>query len=175
MAVNQQLFSYLLQEVNDEAWQALAAGANLLMIDDTYLEISTSSARNIILRGDELADVENPQQWLVDHAVELLEKYYRTTPLSRKGFDAQVARLIKQYGASSFVAVFGRLPRYSLFVEYGVVVAESADSPRHRYGVFCELDQSVPEPEAVMLVRNWLEQGEAYNRYISMNVCRYNC
>jgi hypothetical protein len=39
--------------------------------------------------------------------------------------------------------------------------------------VFCELQR----PLAVLdeRVRRWLERGEAHQRYLGMNVCRYNC
>jgi hypothetical protein len=62
-----------------------------------------------------------------------------------------------------------------LFVDGGEVIAECADSPRHRYGVFCELESTLSEHAIEEQVRQWLERGEAYEDYLGMNVCRYNC
>jgi hypothetical protein len=41
--------------------------------------------------------------------------------------------------------------------------------------VFLELEQPLPDADIDPKIRKWLEQGEAYEDYLGMNVCRYNC
>lgn len=96
-------------------------------------------------------------------------------PLSQSEFNRQVEALFEAHGAPAFAAVAGEHPHYTLFVEDDKVVAESAESPRHRYGVFCELDHALSGAALDAYVRQWLGSGEAYNLHLSMNVCRYNC
>ena len=96
-------------------------------------------------------------------------------PLSQNEFNRQVEALFEAYGASAFAAVAGQYPKYTLFVEDDKVVAESAESPRHRYGACCELDQALSDAALDVRVRQWLSGGEAYSLYLSMNVCRYSC
>ena len=95
--------------------------------------------------------------------------------LSQSDFNQQVEQLFALHGAAAFAAPSGHYPQYTLFVEEETVVAESASSPRHRYGVFCELDQPLAGAALEKHVRQWLSSGEAYALYLSMNVCRYNC
>ena len=90
--------------------------------------------------------------------------------------DARIHRVqVVGHGASAFAAAAGRYPQYTLFVEGDRVVAESAESPRHRYGAFCELDHALSDTASDDRVRQWLSSGEAYGLYMSMNVCRYSC
>jgi hypothetical protein len=96
-------------------------------------------------------------------------------PLSQNEFNRQVEALFETYGASAFAALASQYPKYTLFVEDDKVVAESAESPRHRYGAFCELDHALSGTALDDRVRQWLSSGEAYSLYLSMNVCRYNC
>ena len=96
-------------------------------------------------------------------------------PLSKNEFNRQVEELLETHGASAFAAVAGQHPQYTLFVEDDCVVAESAESPRHRYGAFCEVDQALSDAALDDRGRQWLSSGEAYSLYVSMNVCRYNC
>lgn len=95
--------------------------------------------------------------------------------LSRDDFDAQVAELIGQHGAEAFAGLWNQPPALTLFVEGQTVVAESADSPRHRYGAFCELDEPLTGAALTEWVQRWLHSGEAYELYVGMNVCRYHC
>ena len=95
--------------------------------------------------------------------------------LSRSAFDRQVEALFEQHGAAAFAALEGHYPERTLFVEGDRVVAESADSPRHRYGTFCELEEPLDGAALEAYVRQWLASGDAYELYIGMNVCRYNC
>ena len=98
-----------------------------------------------------------------------------TQELSRSDFDRQVEALFGQHGARAFAALEGQYPERTLFVEGEQVVAESADSPRHRYGTFCELEEPLSGAALEAHVRQWLASGDAYELYIGMNVCRYNC
>jgi hypothetical protein len=95
--------------------------------------------------------------------------------LSKTEFNQRVEELFEAHGAASFAAVGGQYPRYTLFVVGDQVVVETADSPRHRYGAFCELDHVLDDVALDSHVRRWLRNGEAYNLYLSMNVCRYDC
>ncbi|APZ43417.1 hypothetical protein [Acidihalobacter ferrooxydans] len=95
--------------------------------------------------------------------------------LSQVAFTQQVERLFDEHGAATFAAPRGHLPQVTLFVEDDTVIAESAQSPRHRYGVFCELDAPLTDAALDAHVRQWLHSGTAYELFISMNVCRYNC
>lgn len=97
-----------------------------------------------------------------------------TEPLSREAFERQVRELFEQHGIESFAAPPGQLPARSLFVGSDGVVAEAADSPRHRYGAYCEIPAG-NLMDLATLVEKWLNSGEAYDLYMSMNVCRYNC
>lgn len=96
-------------------------------------------------------------------------------PLSQAEFDRQVEALFEIHGASAFAAVAGQYSQYTLFVDGDRVVAEAVESPRHRYGAFCELDHALNGAALDDRVRQWLSSGEAYSLYLSMNVCRYNC
>ena len=69
----------------------------------------------------------------------------------------------------------GRLPRYALFVDGVEVVAEPPESPRHKNGVFCELERPLDERAVEACVRKWLERGDAHERYLETNLCRYTC
>jgi hypothetical protein len=95
--------------------------------------------------------------------------------LTQTEFNQQVAQLFAVHGAAAFAAPSGHFPQLTLFVEDETVVAESATSPRHRYGAFCELDKALDGAVLEKQVRQWLSSGEAYALYLSMNVCRYNC
>lgn len=95
--------------------------------------------------------------------------------LTQTEFNQQVEKLFAAHGAAAFAAAGGQYPQYTLFVVDDQVVAESADNPRHRYGAFCELDHALNDAARDAHVRRWLSSGEAYNLYLSMNVCRYNC
>ena len=95
--------------------------------------------------------------------------------LSQSDFNQQVEQLFALHGVAAFAAPSGYYPQFTLFVEEETVVAESASSPRHRYGAFCELDKPLVGAALEKHVRHWLSSGEAYALYLSMNVCRYNC
>ena len=95
--------------------------------------------------------------------------------LSRSEFDRQLEALFRQHGATAFAALGEQYPERTLFFERDRVVAESADSPRHRYGAFCELEEPLSGAALEAHVRQWLASGDAYELYLGMNVCRYNC
>lgn len=99
----------------------------------------------------------------------------QSSPPSPEEFNTQVARLVKQLGASAFCALPGQLPEYTLFVEDGQVIAEPKYAPRHPYGVHCEISREMSEDQAADYVYRWLSTGAAYQEFLGMNVCRYNC
>lgn len=90
--------------------------------------------------------------------------------LSQQLFREQVEALFDHHGASAFAALAGTLPPMTLFVDGQNVVADSEQSPRHRYGVYCELNHPLHDEALAQYMRRWLESGEAYSTYISMKV-----
>jgi hypothetical protein len=170
-------FVQLLRELDLSAWQSVIEGRSLLMTDDRRLEPGPTNAPNAVIYAPEFGDIdaEGLRRESLADADSILANYYLTHPLSLAGFNHQVAALIDRHGAAAFAAVAGRLPQRTLFVEGGEVLAEPPESPRHRYGVFYELDRPMPDSRLATELRKWLERGEAHERYLGMNVCRYNC
>lgn len=95
--------------------------------------------------------------------------------LFQSDFNQQVEQLFTLHGAAAFAAPSGHYPQFTLFVEEETVVAESASSPRHQYGTFCELDQPLVGAELEKHMWHWLRSGEAYDQFLGMNVCRFGC
>ena len=159
------------------AWEAVVDGKALLLVDDQRLEPGPAKAPDAIITPPDQTDANAAglRRESLDQAEALLYAYYRTHPLTRAGFDHQVAALLARHGAEAFAAPPGHLPRYTLFVDGGEVVAESSGDPRFRYGAYCELPRPMPDSQIEGQVRRWLERGEAHERYLGMNVCRYNC
>ena len=115
----------------------------LRLVDDERLEWGDGRAADVLL--DRLPDEarEQPLAWLDAHAEPLIADYYRRHPLTRSGFDRQVAALLERYGADAFAAPPGQLPRFTLFVDAGTLVAEPEQGLRYRYGAYCELSGAV--------------------------------
>ena len=166
-----------LQNLEMACWQALLTGQALLLINDDRLELGATNAHNVIIPAA-TAHAQEPtqlrEQSLVQ-ASQILEDYYRTHPLTETCFNTQVDGLLELLGAAAFTALPGRLPAYTLFVEMGTVLAEPRESPRHPYGAYCEILHPLTDAALQQQVAQWLTSGQAYERYLSMNVCRYNC
>ena len=96
-------------------------------------------------------------------------------PPSLAEFNVQVAGLVESLGAAAFCAPAGQTPEYSLFVEEGRVIAEPKSSPRHPYGVYCEISDGLSAAGMSERVKEWVKNGEAYDEFLGMIVCRYNC
>ena len=175
--MNESRFRQLLEQLEESVWQALADGQALLLVDDRYLQPGPVTAPNAIVTPAEspTMDLVGLRRNTLAQVEELLYAYYRTHPLTRVGFDHQVEALIEHHGAMAFAAPPGRLPQRTLFVDGGELLAEGPDSPRHRYGAYCELSGPVADDRVEESVRRWLDSGEAHERYLGMNVCRYNC
>jgi hypothetical protein len=97
------------------------------------------------------------------------------TPPSLTDFNTQAMRLIEQHGAAAFCAATDRHPDFTLFVDDNQVVAEPRNAPRHPYGIYCRLNSGCSEDDISERVNEWLTTGEAYQEFLAMNVCRYNC
>jgi len=106
---------------------------------------------------------------------ESMSESSRAEALSQSEFNRQVEELFAAHGPAAFAAPLFGTPKYTLFVDGETVVAESGESPRHKYGTFCELEEALAGAALEAHVRQWLESGEAYALYLSMNVCRYDC
>jgi hypothetical protein len=83
--------------------------------------------------------------------------------------------LCETHGYEAFAALPDARPAKSLFVEQGTVTAESQDSPRFRYGTYCELPVSTNAGDIKQVVERWISSGQAYDSYLVMNLCRLNC
>jgi hypothetical protein len=175
--MNVEAFMRLLEALPEAAWQSVIDGQSIVNVDDQSLTTGAADAGNAIIRasGEDTETRGSLKQSSLDQAADILHNYYLTHPVTLKGFNAQVQGLIDIHGAEAFASQAGGLPKYTLFVEGGEVVAEPQSSPRHRYGVFCELDLAASKLTVSDHVRRWLERGEAHERYLEMNVCRYNC
>ena len=175
--MNNSEFLQQLKQLGMSHWQALTRGQAILLVDDVKLESGPANSANSIIPSvtDTGQDPTELRAHYLAQASQLLEDYYRTHPLTRTGFTRQVENLFDQLGAAAFTALPGQLPDYSLFVEAGTVIAEPRQSPRHRYGAYSEIIRPLSESSLNQFVKKWLDSGEAYDRYLSMNVCRYNC
>ncbi|WP_299871795.1 hypothetical protein [uncultured Cocleimonas sp.] len=173
--MNKQTFISLLKKLKESHWQAIVDGEALQMVDDLRLEIGALNLSNIILDSSSGLDAVSLREKTLEQADELLSSYYLTHPLTRKGFTIQARALVEQYGGLDFAAPLGSFPERTLFVEGGELIAENRDSPRHRYGAFCELENTFDNATILVLVNKWIESGAAHERYLEMNVCRYSC
>lgn len=174
--MNKHTFISLLEVLSDAQWQAIVDGKALLIVDDLSLAIGSADSPNVILAAQTGLDAASLSAESLAQADELLTQYYRTHPLTRKGFTVQATALMEQYGEQAFAALTYDFPERTLFVDGGELIAETKDSPRHRYGAFCELEQVIDDhTEIAVRVKQWLASGAAHERYLEMNVCRYTC
>ncbi|MCP5141765.1 MAG: hypothetical protein H6926_08695 [Chromatiales bacterium] len=168
-------FHTLLEALSDADWQAVVDGRRVLIVDDQMLAIGPADAANAVIQAGGQADATALRAESLAEAEDLLGNYYRTHPLTEAGFTSQARRLIDQHGAENFAGPFGPPPPRTLFVDGGELLALDRNDPRHRYGAYCEIDAPMAAEAKTRQVRNWVEKGEAYARYIGMNACRYNC
>ena len=175
--MNEIIFIHLLRQLQKNDWQAVIEGQAVVLIDDARLEIGPADAPNAIITSPDqnTYDSATLMQESLANASTILSNYYLSHPLTMAGFNRQLEKLMDEYGATAFTAVTGQSAQYTLFVAGGEVIAENADSPRHRYGVFCELAAPLSAAAGETYIHKWLARGEAYEQYLSMNVCRYNC
>ena len=175
--MNTSLFLTLLNELSDSDWQSVLNGKGLCIIEDQQLQLCLSEEPDMIVLSDviDANTADALKQQVIHHADDLLSRYYRSHPLSNTGFNSQVEKLVNLHGHEAFIGASGQPSALTLFVEGGEVVVESADSPKHPYGVFMECDKTLPSDKRKAAFTQWLSSGEAYRQYIGMNVCRYNC
>ena len=167
----------LIETLDEDVLNTLLDGKALLLVDDIMLVNGDINAPNVFVAPGQFSanNARQLRQELVDNAGQLLEDYYRIHPLTRHGFEAQAGLLIQQFGHAAFAAAEGHWPQRTLFVEQGTVIAEDQASPRHRYGVYCELPKLMDADTTGSTLEKWLANGEAYEQYLGANVCRYNC
>ena len=97
------------------------------------------------------------------------------SPPERSDFNAEVTALVAQHGACAFCGSENTPPAYVLFVEGNRVIAEPKDGPRYPYGFYCQIVDGLSELEQTRRLESWVDSGEAYQEFLAMNVCRYNC
>jgi len=175
--MNDKHFKEQLEQLEASIWQAVCEGQSIVIINDQRLALGTEQSENVVVSASlfQYSDADELRSEVLSRAPELFCSYYQAHPLTLPGFNRQVADLIERYGAEVFAAPCGELPERTLFVDGSDVIAESAESPRHRYGAYCELESLSPGQDIKAYVLQWLEKGEAHERYLEMNVCRYNC
>jgi len=172
--MNIELFNQLLIAMTDSQWQQLANGMNLTLLNDQEFLID-SDISNCIVNSEQLAasGIADIKGYVMQNAGELLHNYYLSNPLSQTGFNWQVKQLFNKIGIENFVAHDFQPAAHSLFVEGSKVIAEDTSSPRHAYGVYFTAENE--EDDTKQQAIDWVDSGEAYEVYLSMNVCRYNC
>jgi hypothetical protein len=97
------------------------------------------------------------------------------SPPTPSEFNAQVASLVEELGPAAFCAAPGQRPEYTLFVEDKQVVAEPRNAPRYPYGLYCEIRTGLSDDQIADYLNKWLTTGGAYEEFLGMNVCRFNC
>lgn len=175
--MNEQLFKQQLELLSEAEWQSLVEGKGLLIKDDFEIIIGKSNAPNLVFSVSEFTytDVSDLKKQVLNGADLILVNYYQIHPLTLKGFNYQIDKLVEKHGFATFCAPIGKISNRTLFVDGGEVIAEPADSPRHQYGVFYEIEKQMSDKAMSDSFQKWLSSGEAHQRYLGMNVCRYNC
>ncbi|MGB0723108.1 MAG: hypothetical protein ACPGU7_12015 [Gammaproteobacteria bacterium] len=173
--MNAEQFKSLLDALPLADWQRIIDGEALVVINDHALDVGAADALNACLDAGQHSDAQALRTATLADAESLYDNYYRTHALTRTGFDRQAQALLDEHGPENFAGPFGPPPPRTLFVDGGEVIAADASNPRHRYGAYCELDNPLAPEAAAEKVRRWLASGEAHQRYMSMNACRYNC
>ncbi|QEP41741.1 hypothetical protein D5085_00425 [Ectothiorhodospiraceae bacterium BW-2] len=90
-------------------------------------------------------------------------------------FNRQIVSLMRQLGTQAFCAQPDKKPDYTLFIDGDQVVAEPKGAPRYPYGLYHTIDSGLSDTDIGHHVDRWLASGEAYQEFLAMNVCRYNC
>lgn len=165
-------FTESLLNLDEGLWRDVAQGGAILLLDDERFESGPAGHPNALVAP---ADGIDQRDRYRNDPESLYREFYRTHPLSLAGFNRQVKALFEALGAESFTAQEGELARRTLFVEAGEVLAQAEDSPTFRYGTYLELTPGLLSRSPADKAWQWLNSGEAYETYLSMNVCRYNC
>jgi len=175
--MNTDKFKQCIAELTVQELYELKTGYSLHMLNDATVVIEKGTELNSLGIDIplEVKDTESIRQFILDRAEDVVGEYYRIHPLSEAGFNEQVRDLVEAYGAEAFAAYPGQTARCTLFVDAGEVQVEQQGMPRHPYGACCELSSIAPDQDIASFVLKWIESGEAYRQYLSMNVCRYNC
>lgn len=171
-------FEQLLRQLKETDWQSVFGGQSILIVNDRFLQTGPANADNACLglpQGQGVNDLASLRRESLNNAAKLLNNYYLTHALTAEGFRRQVEQLFEIHGVCTFSAAEDGIPDRTIFVEGGEVIAETAESPRHRYGVYCKLDEDMNKDACEAYVRRWLKRGDAHEQYLGMNVCRYNC
>ena len=170
--MNLEQFIEGLSGLDDRVWQELTTERALLLVDDARFEAGPAKQPNAVVLADTDGDL---REHCLANAEQLYQAYYRTHPLTRTGFERQAAALFEHYGPQCFVAPEGQIAERTLFVDGGEVIAPSRENPVHSYGACLEVPARALPRSAADEAWQWLRSGKAYETYLSMNVCRYNC
>lgn len=174
--MNTELLQKAFQDFADADYQAVLAGDAIKVVQDKTLELGkTDDAFVIYELGDESFDsVAALKAHLVAEAEPMLKEYYQYNPVSREYFQAQLTEHMNTLGDMAFVAMPKKPAEYVIFVDDGKVIVEGRDSARHKYGMYCSLDEDYQPAARANKVKNWIQSGTAYGDYISINVCRFS-
>ena len=175
--MNEALLIDLLNQLNDSSLLVVQKGQALLLVDDASLSIGNPESLNVLVAsGDyDALDAVELRRALKANAGKIVDTYYQSHPLSWRGFDRQVKELCEQYGHITFTATPGQRAEKTLFVEQGTVIALSSEDPRYSHGIFYELAEPVSNEDIKSALGQWIGSGQAYDGYLSMNICRYDC
>lgn len=88
-------------------------------------------------------------------------------PLPREVFDAQLRSIVKTHGAEALIGRPDSPAKISVFAGAQALEVSGQDDPRHRYGLTYD---GLPDA-----IEAWIANGEAYDDYLSMNICRFSC
>ncbi|CAA6823361.1 MAG: Unknown protein [uncultured Thiotrichaceae bacterium] len=165
-----------LNRLPQKDWKSIFDGAQLVIHDDESLTVQSQAIDNIFLSASmiETDSADELKNQALAQVEELLSQYYRKHPLTQKGFYRKALAIIKGH-ENDFAAAPRQEPNCTLFVEGGEVVAEDQSSPKFLYGVYCELPDNIANGAIPETVQKWLENGDAHETYLEMNVCRYFC
>lgn len=178
--MNIDTFKNLLQQLTEEHKNALISGKALCLELDLKLlpcvENGKGPKQVIIPAFKEGEAPEDIQQFLLDEAEQLHHNYYRNYSLTQPGFNRLLSALFEEHGMHKFAAAPGEAAELTFFGEPGVLKVADAQHPRYRYSTYCELTVSgLSDAQIEQEVRHWLNSTAAYQQFLSMNVCSYQC
>lgn len=174
--MNAQEFKQAVETLTDEAYQAILNNEGLIIHQDESLKIGSSDAAFVIyeLGDDGFTTADQVKQYLLTNAEELMATYYQFNPISKEYFNRELNKVFAEHGADAFVSLTGKMPQKVFFVEDGKIVVEDESSIKFKYGIYLQIEDANSSMVKINKTKNWLQSGNAYQDYISTNVCRFS-